>query len=84
MSPAEITTSLNALAGTSGETDVGAANAWAGMTGEELIGALNAKAGNDGTTAAKAPRELNGVCNQLNGSTGLEAQAALSQLAGLG
>jgi hypothetical protein len=52
-----------------------AANDYAGTVNLELIYALNVKAGTVG-------QEWNAVCNTLNSSTGLEGQAALSQLAG--
>ncbi len=53
--------------------DSAAANLWAGTTGFDVIGALNIKAGN----VQPNWRDLNGVCNQLAGTTGLEAPAAL-------
>lgn len=85
-------TSLNVLAGLqdfAGRPTVSAARAadvYSGNTGPpflEIVGALNRKAGNDGTTLAKAPRDLDGVANQLAGTTGLSATAALAVLAGL-
>ena len=53
-----------------------AANDWAGTSGLSLVGALNAKALNSGT----AMRELQGVCNQLAGTSGLGPPEALSRL----
>lgn len=50
-----------------------AANVWAGTTNLDLLGALNVKAGNTSPNL----RDLNGVCNQLAGTVGLEAPAAL-------
>lgn len=54
-----------------------AANVWAGTTGLDLVGALNAKAGNSGSSV----KDLRGVCNQLGGTTGLAAAAALREVA---
>ncbi len=73
---------LNGLAKTSNLGGLAAANAWAGTTNMGLIAALNIKAGN-GTN----PRNwlgLNGVCNQLAGTTGLEALQALQLLLAAG
>lgn len=79
----EVITSLNTLAATmSGgqptQSAAAAANIWAGQAKPylELIGALNKK---NGTTGV----EYNLVCNQLAGTTGLSAQAALAVAAGL-
>lgn len=58
--------------------EVGAANKWAGTSGLGILGALNAKAGN---TTSDSWRALNGVCNQLAGTTALEARSALAQRA---
>lgn len=54
-----------------------AANVWAGTTGLDLVGALNAKAGNTRPNF----KDLRGVCNQLAGTTGLAAAAALRGVA---
>lgn len=58
-------------------SEVGAANVWAGTSGLDLLGALNAKAGN---TLPTNWRDLDGVCNQLAGTTGLAAPGALSRI----
>lgn len=80
MATGTLTDSLNILAGVSGKTDVEAANLWAGIAKPymELVGALNRKAGN----TLPNYKELAGVCNQLAGTTGLEAVDALSRIAG--
>lgn len=67
-----LTYSLNRLAGTlvNGVPSLdatGAANVWAGSTGCSLVGALNKKALN----TLPNYRELQGVLNQLAGTTGL-------------
>ena len=54
-----------------------AANVWAGTTGLDLLAALNVKAGN--TRTSDGYRALNLVCNQLAGTSGLEAADALRQ-----
>jgi hypothetical protein len=57
----------------------GAANKWAGTTGLGLDGALNQKA-----QAGRSPanyKALNAVCNELAGTTGLEAIPALREVA---
>lgn len=85
--PYEVTYSLNVLAGTltaNGAPKYGAAQAaalYAGITSPpwpEVVDSLNRAANN------KLPnyQEMNGVCNQLAGTTGLDAQDALSRLAG--
>lgn len=73
---------LNRLAGI---TDVaqykeaqGAANAYAGTTGKGIIGALNYK-----VSSSRTPNNfkgLNAVCNELAGTTGLAAPAALRSI----
>ena len=53
----------------------GAANAWAGTSGKGIIGALNYKA-----SSTRQPRDfknLNAICNELAGTTGKSAVAAL-------
>lgn len=83
----ELAVSLGHLAGiASPSTPVQSANSWAGWNVAkfgylELVAALNLKAGNDSTTLAKMPKELDGVCNQLAGTTGLPAQAAMAVMA---
>lgn len=52
----------------------GAANKWAGTTGLALLAALNTKNGTWGIG-------LDLVCNQLAGTSGFSAQAALRQRA---
>ncbi len=57
----------------------GAANAWAGTSGLGIIGALNIKA-----EAARQPddyKDLNGICNELAGTTNKSAVDALRTLA---
>lgn len=73
---------LNRLAGI---TDIkqfqdaqGAANVWAGTTGRALLGALNEKA-----SPGRSPKDfkgLNAVCNEIAGTTGLEAIPALRSI----
>lgn len=82
----EITYSLCKLAGlvnafgtiTAGPQQAAAVYAGLGAPYGEVVYSLNIKAGN------KLPnfRDLGGVANQLAGTTNLEAQDALSQLAG--
>lgn len=72
---------LNRLAGTlSGDVPTldaqGAANVWAGTNGMSLVGALNAKAGNN----LPNYRELQGVLNQLAGTTGLGQDEAAGRI----
>lgn len=59
--------------------DLAAANAWAGSTARDIIGALNYKASS--TRAPKDYKDLNGICNELAGTTGKEALEALRSLA---
>lgn len=54
----------------------GAANIWAGTSGLAIVGALNVKAGN----ARTAYKELQGVLNQLAGTTGLGVDAAATAI----
>lgn len=56
----------------------GAANKWASTTGLDLLGALNQKA-QAGRSAADY-KGLNAVCNELAGTTGLEAIPALREV----
>ena len=56
----------------------GAANVWAGTTGLGLLGALNEEA-----EAGRSPKDykgLNAVCNEIAGTTGLEAIPALRSI----
>ena len=76
-----LTYSLNRLAGTlvAGVPTLdqaGAANVWAGTTGLELVGALNVKA----TNALPNYLELQGVLNQLAGTTGLAPDDAARRI----
>lgn len=77
----EFQSALNKLAGTSGLDAPAAANVWAGTKGLDLIAALNVKNGKNASLPATW-NGLNRVCNLLAGTTNLEAQAALSKLAG--
>lgn len=72
---------LNRLAGTlvngvPSRDAQGAANIWAGTSGLALVGALNVKAGN----VLPNYRELQGVLNQLAGTTGLGEDAAATAI----
>ncbi len=69
----ELTAALNAIAGTTGLEAQGAANVIAGTTDRDLVAALNIVAGN--TTYI----ELQGVLNQLAGSSGLGVNAAATR-----
>ena len=56
----------------------GAANAWAGTSGLGIIGALNIKA-----DAARQPddyKDINGICNELAGTSGLSPNDALRSI----
>jgi hypothetical protein len=53
----------------------GAANAWAGTSGKGIIGALNYKA--DANRQPNNFKDLNAICNELAGTTGLSAGTAL-------
>lgn len=73
---------LNRLAGITDileyQDEQGAANVWAGTTGLALLGALNEKA-----EAGRTPdnyKGLNAVCNEIAGTTGLEAIPALRSI----
>jgi len=57
----------------------GAANKWASTSGLGIIAALNIKA-----SAGRAPsayKDLNGICNELAGTTGKSAIDALRSIA---
>jgi len=56
----------------------GAANVWAGTTGKAIIGALNYKASS--SRQPNAYKGLNAVCNEIAGTTGLEAVTALRSI----
>jgi hypothetical protein len=73
---------LNRLAGITNilefQDEQGAANVWASTTGLALLGALNEKA-----EAGRSPKDfkgLNAVCNEIAGTTGLEAIPALRSI----
>lgn len=73
---------LNRLAGITDileyQDEQGAANVWAGTTGLALLGALNEKA-----SPGRSPKDylgLNAVCNEIAGTTGLEAIPALRSI----
>jgi hypothetical protein len=73
---------LNRLAGITDilefQDEQGAANVWAGTTGLALLGALNEEA-----EAGRSPKDfkgLNAVCNEIAGTTGLEAIPALRSI----
>jgi len=69
---------LNRLAGTTDKADQGAANAYASTSGKGILGALNIKA-----SASRQPNNykgLNAVCNELAGTTGKSALAALRSI----
>lgn len=77
-----LTAELNRLAGITDITKYqdaqGAANVWAGTSGKALIGALNYK-----VSSSRQPRDykgLNAVCNEIAGTTGLEAVTALRSI----
>jgi len=57
--------------------DNAAANTWAATTGLDVQGALNRKAGK---TDPKTFLDLNGICNELASTTGLEAPEALRRI----
>jgi hypothetical protein len=73
-----LTAELNRLAGTTGLDEQGAANAWASTTGMPTVGALNIKA-QAGRTRDKF-KDIDGICNELAGTTGLAAPAALRSI----
>lgn len=73
---------LNRLAGITNILEFqdaqGAANVWAGTTGLALLAALNQKA-----SPGRSPKDykgLNAVCNEIAGTTGLEAIPALRSI----
>jgi hypothetical protein len=77
-----LTAELNRLAGI---TDVaqyldeqGAANRWASTTGLSTVGALNIKASSSRTRDKF--KDIDGICNELAGTTGLAAPAALRSI----
>jgi hypothetical protein len=79
-----LTQELNRLAGI---TDValyldaqGAANKYANTTGKGIIGALNIKAAGVSIRQPSAYKALNGICNELAGTTGKSASDALRSI----
>jgi hypothetical protein len=77
-----MTGTLNGLAGTKNLGMLAAANAYAGTKNLGLIAALNAEAGNG--TNPKNWLDFAAVCNQLAGTTNLEALQALQILLAAG
>ncbi len=67
-----LTFHLNRVALTSGLAACGAANVWAATSDHELVGALNIKAANP----VGSWKPLQGVLNQLAGTSGLGVDAA--------
>lgn len=60
------------------KVEQGAANAWAGTNGLGIIAALNYKA-----SASRQPnnyKDLNAICNELAGTSGLSAVVALRSI----
>lgn len=72
----EIQGELNRLAKTEGRGEAAAANIYAGTSGLEIVGALNVKAGN----TFPIYLDMQGVANQLAGTTGLGVAAALAAI----
>ena len=77
-----LTYSLNRIAGTIVNRiptldKAGAANVYAGTVGMDLVGALNVAAGK---TSRQDYKDLAGILNELAGTTGLEQEAAASQI----
>jgi len=77
-----LTAELNRLAGITNVAqyldEQGAANRWANTTGMPTVGALNIKA-QAGRTRDKF-KDIDGICNELAGTTGLAAPAALRSI----
>jgi hypothetical protein len=77
-----LTAELNRLAGITDVTkfldEQGAANVWAGTTGMPTVGALNIKASSSRTRDKF--KDLDGICNELAGTIGLAAPAALRSI----
>lgn len=69
---------LNRLAGTSGLDEQGAANAYALTTGLATVGALNIKA--QAARTRDKFKDIDGICNELAGTTSLAAPAALRSI----
>jgi len=73
-----LATELNRLAGTTGLDSQGAANVYASTTGLGVVGALNIKVSSSRTRDKF--KDIDGVCNELAGTTGLAAPAALRSI----
>ena len=73
-----LTAELNRLAGTAGLDSQGAANTYAGTNRLGVVGALNIKASSSRTSDKF--RDIDGICNELAGTTGLAAPAALRSI----
>jgi hypothetical protein len=77
-----LTAELNRLAGITNVAqyldEQGAANAWAETTGLATVGALNIKA--DAARTRDKFKDIDGICNELAGTTGLAAPAALRSI----
>jgi hypothetical protein len=77
-----LTQELNRLAGITNVAsyldEQGAANRWANTNGLGIIAALNIKA-QPSRTRDKF-KDINGICNELAGTTGLAAPAALRRI----
>ena len=77
-----LTAELNRLAGITNVANYldeqGAANVWAGTNGKAIIGALNYKVSS--SRSPNAFKDLNGICNEIAGTTGLSALAALRSI----
>jgi hypothetical protein len=56
----------------------GAANAWAGSVSKDILGSLNYKASS--TRRPDQYKGLNGICNELAGTSSLEAGEALRRI----
>lgn len=77
-----LTQELNRLAGITNIANYldeqGAANAYASTTGLTTVGALNIKA--SAVRTRDKFKDIDGICNELAGTTGLEAPAALRSI----
>ena len=77
-----LTAELNRLSGITDITkyldEQGAANRWASTTGLSTVGALNIKASSSRTRDNF--KDIDGICNELAGTTGLAAPAALRSI----
>lgn len=77
-----LTAELNRLAGITDITkyldEQGAANRWASTNGLSTVGALNIKV--SASRTRDKFKDIDGVCNELAGTTGLAAPAALRSI----